>query len=148
MKITDGVLYLHGTIDEFVDLTPYQGANQPGRINLRGVKAINSMGILRFHNFAQSWRDRKIELLECSQVIVDAINTFPGLLGQPPVPSRVSSMLLPFFCGVCGKGTEHLIDTRKVEANRPELISAPVCCRKMDLEGHFEDYFLYLEVLD
>jgi hypothetical protein len=148
IQIKGDVLHIIGEINEFVDLKPYHGPNHPDKINLRGVKLINSIGINRFFEFAMAWGNRKIQLLECSQVIIDAINIFPGLLGDPPVPSRVRSVVLPYYCNLCGKGQEFLIDVAALDISKPESLPAPTCCEKMELDGLFEDFFLFLECDD
>lgn len=149
IQIKDDILYISGAINEFTELKPFYGQSHPEKISLRGVKSINSMGIHRFYEFASTWGSRKIQLVECSPVFLDAINTFPDLLGSPSDSKRVRSVILPFFCNQCGRSNDHLIDVWTIDSSNPESLPGPECClQKMELDGLFEDFFLFLECND
>ncbi len=136
-----GTWILSGVIDESADLSFLERLTVPARLNLRGVRRINSYGV-------RSWIEavRRIppaigfELVECPPSVVDQINMVAGFLGR----GRVTSFFAPMICDRCGSEQEELFQTEDYRrAGRLPEVKCPKCGATMQLDDLEEQYLLF-----
>lgn len=133
----DGVA-LVGVIDETADLSFFERLTATTRVNLRGVRRINSYGV-------RAWIEGvrrvppgvSVELHECSPAVVDQLNMVAGFVGR----AKVISFYAPMACERCGHEKEQLFDVAEYR-KRGQLpaVSCPRCAAAMqvdDLEDHY-----------
>jgi hypothetical protein len=116
--MSDGTLTIHkkgdmyvveGTMDGEADFQSLVDVAPPLKLNLKGVKKINSMGILRFLRFIAQWGQKPLECHECSAEFTDVVAMFPAVLGSQKTQGKIISFYAPFSCEQCHKGSEYLM---------------------------------------
>jgi hypothetical protein len=136
-----GTWVLAGIIDESADLSFLERLSGPARLNMRGVRRINSYGV-------RSWIEavRRVplavafELVECPPSVVDQINMVAGSTGR----GRVSSFYVPMICDQCGCEREELFLTEdfRREQRLPD-VKCPKCATVMTVDDLEEQYLLF-----
>ena len=93
---TNLTLQFSGTIDEDVEFpTVEPGKYQQITLDLKGIKAINSVGIREWLNWIRPLADgSKFVLENCPKAMVFQFNMVEGFL---PPGARVSSFFVPFY---------------------------------------------------
>ena len=95
----DLVLKFTGTIDEDVEFPAVEGAPGNIRIDLQGVKSINSVGIREWLNWIKPLSEKsKIVLENCPKPLVFQLNMVEGFL---PKNGTITSFYVPYFCEKC-----------------------------------------------
>ena len=93
---TNLTLQFSGTIDEDVEFPSVEpGKYHQINLDLKGIKAINSVGIREWLNWIRPLADQSKFVLEnCPKAMVFQFNMVEGFL---PPGSRVSSFFVPFY---------------------------------------------------
>lgn len=142
--------HLIGAIDEFADLQQLVTTTDPVlKINLRGIKSINSLGLRKFIELMRELGNRAVEFVECSAVFVEAVNTVPLAVGGQKRIGRIKSVLAPMNCeGQHRQGVVMQIASVGIEDGMVTLpaTTCPVCRTPQFLEGGLEpdDYLFFL----
>ena len=133
-----GGMSLYGIIDEHADLSFFERLHGTTRINLRGVRRINSYGV-------RSWieavrrvpANADVELVECPPSVVDQMNMVAGFVGR----AQVISFYAPMACERCGHEKEALFSVADYQlAGQLPAVPCPKCAAPMqvdDLEDHY-----------
>jgi hypothetical protein len=100
VRTADGVQHLVGVLDERVKLAlvvvvPPDG---PLKLNLQGIRAVNSLGLRGMMDFMAKLEGREVELHEVSAPFVEAVNTLPEIVGGQEHVDRIKSLMLPLTC--------------------------------------------------
>lgn len=132
-----------GVIDEHADLSAIPSIETKTRINLKGVRRLNSVGIRNWVDTMRALTDnaRSVEFVECSSSIIDQLNMISGFLAHAPVKSFYGPMLCPH----CDTETNHLFDAGECrQIDRLPKVSCPSCKLPMELEDDEDTYLLFL----
>lgn len=129
---------LYGVIDENADLSFFARLHGTTRVNLRGVRRINSYGV---RTWIESVRrvpaDANVELVECPPALVDQMNMVAGFVGR----AKVITFYAPMACERCGHEMEALFDVAEYQrAGLLPVVPCPKCASPMhvdDLEDHY-----------
>ena len=137
----DGIT-LVGIIDETADLSFFARLSAPTRVNLRGVRRINSYGV---RTWIESVRrvpaGVAVELVECSPSMVDQLNMVAGFTGR----AKVISFYAPMACDGCGHEMEQLFSVAEVRQHqRLPLVSCPRCATAMHIDDLEDHYLLFV----
>jgi hypothetical protein len=90
------VVKISGVIDEDTDFSKVDiRAAASLRLDLSGIKSINSCGIRDWIKWLSSSAAQAVVFHDCPKVIVDQINMVQGFL---PANGRVTSFYVPYFC--------------------------------------------------
>jgi hypothetical protein len=137
----DGTWELTGVIDEGADLAFLERLAGPSRLNMRGVRRINSFGVRAWIEAVRRVPpDVSLELVECPPSVVDQINMVAGFAGR----ARVVSFLAPMICDACGHEKEELFQTADYQRERrlPD-VACPSCGALMQIDDLEEQYLLF-----
>ncbi len=100
----DGTFEFTGPINETFDASSLSKTANPLRLNLAGVTTINSVGVALFVKFVDSWQGRRVEYHHCPEILIDAMQMLPALLGPEENTARIVSYRWPAVCTKgCGK---------------------------------------------
>ncbi len=110
LELADGVYHLSGILDEYADFSALIPVSEPLKLNLKGIKQLNSIGIRNMLEFLKKTGSMRIEYYECPSEYVDQINMIPALLGFGEQKGEVKSLFIPFECQKC----DHAEDTLKL----------------------------------
>lgn len=148
VKEDAGERHLIGSIDESADLQPL--LEVPGvvtKINLREIRAINSLGLRKFLELMRAFGSRAVEFHECSAVFVEAVNTIPLTVGGQKHIGRIKSVVVPMTCEDQHRhGVVVAVKDIRVSGETVTLphLSCPVCRTPQFIEGGVEpDDFLF-----
>ena len=111
------------------------------RLELSGVRRINSAGVREWVNFIKDLSGKaQVELVECSPPMVDQLNVFANFSGD----ARVVSIQAPFLCIDCDEDASVVIDI----TGSPKLPPASPICKKcgqeMEFDNLIEFYFQFI----
>jgi hypothetical protein len=137
------MLMLHGVIDEHAELSFFPTLRGYVRINLKGIRRINSFGV-------RSWIEaiRKVpptvqfEFVECPPPVVDQMNMVAGFLGR----GKVASFYAPMVCEPCDSEEDHLFqvaECRKIGGKLPDVACAK-CGKTMEVDDLEDQYLLFV----
>jgi hypothetical protein len=135
-----------GTLDEHVDFSALMSADPELRLNLSGVKRINSIGLRNFMMFLKSWGKGEYAFIDCPVEFVDQINLVPSILKMGG-SGWVESCQTPVVCRSCGKDAEILVAMNPRPNRAPPAIrqACSVCGGALELAT--EGYFNFLQFL-
>jgi hypothetical protein len=133
-----------GVIDENADLAPLTHlAGKPVRINMRGVRRINSFGV-------RSWIDAirrippssRLSIVHAPPPVVDQCNMVNGFVGH----GKLESFYAPMTCTECDEQVDQLFETAACRANGGRLPQTPCprCGRPMEVDDLEEQYLLFV----
>ena len=108
LELKDGTFFLSGVLDEYADFSSLLSVSEPLKLNLRGIKQLNSIGIRNMLEFLKKTGSKRIEYYECPSEYVDQINMIPALLGFGDQKAEVKSMFIPFECKKCDHAEDML----------------------------------------
>ena len=117
-------MMFEGTIDEDVVFPPVDaGRFKKIVLDLKSIKAINSVGIREWLNWIRPLAEKADFVLEnCPKAMVFQFNMVEGFL---PPKSTVASFFVPFYCEKCDKEDSILFNVGKeVKANAGQLTFA------------------------
>jgi len=142
----DGVdhVSLAGVIDENADLALLTTlGGRPVRVNLRGVRRINSFGV-------RAWMDAirkiphatKLTFVQCPSPVIDQCNMVTGFLGH----GTLESFYAPMACPECDEQVDQLFETTTCRANAGKLPETPCprCSRPMEVDDLEDQYLLFV----
>lgn len=149
-------LVLKGYLDEDTDLPPPETFKNSHHltVNFRMVKAILSIGIKKWINFADQIEQiphLNIDFTDCSKQVVDQINLVEGFL---PENAKVKSIFVPIFCEKCNRAFKVLRETENITSEIHDVIktmdgidceSFPDCKRDYALEVNPRNYLRFLK---
>jgi class 3 adenylate cyclase len=93
-----------GPINETFDVSMITPASGPLKLRLAGVTNVNSVGVALFVKFVDSWQGRPVEYHECPEILIDAMQMLPALLGPESNTARIQSFRWPVQClQSCGR---------------------------------------------
>ncbi len=136
-----GTWNLAGVIDEGADLSFLERLSGPTRLNMHGVRRINSYGVRAWIEAVRKVPvDVAFELIECPPSVVDQINMVAGFTGR----GRVTSFFAPMICDKCGCEKEELFLTEDYRSRRrlPD-VKCPRCAAVMQVDDLEEQYLLF-----
>ena len=113
--LKDGVLYAPEKIDESVQLPPVDALPDPIRINMAGLRTINSYGTRRLLGLIRGLGSRRFVYLDCPSVFVDTLNIVRDLLGEDQDPRVVQSFSVPLYCDSCSTYSSVLVQHAAVK---------------------------------
>lgn len=97
-KSADGRLELSGPINESFAAGKIPLGEGTLRLGFKGVTAINSVGVALFVKFVDSWGARPVEFHECPEILIDALQMLPAMLGPEDNTARIRSFRWPATC--------------------------------------------------
>ncbi len=132
---------MRGEINETSDLRLIFQRTGDIRIDLAGVAAINSSGVLAWMNAHRS-RNKSVRLVfeRCSPPIVNQVSMIRDLLSS----GEVVSVQLPYFCGTCEKEVLTVLDTRGTKLRQIPVEHCPRCNRELEFSEIPELYLGFL----
>ena len=138
------VVTLTGVVDENSDLALMNtlGA-RPVRINMRGVRRINSFGVRVWMDVIRRVpRDTPITFVQCPPPVIDQCNMVQGFLGH----GTLESFYAPMTCAECDEQIDQLFETAACRANggKLPLTPCPRCGRPMEVDDLEEQYLLFV----
>lgn len=143
----DGAHVLDGAFDTNCDFAPLLKKPPPLILDLRGIQAVNSVGIRRWLEFLQAWGKKDLELVGCTPPFVSMLNSVPPAAGWKPRAGCVRSVLVPYSCELCNlyMETEVALSILKQDTGNVEL--PDVICRSCGAEARLvadtDEYFLF-----
>jgi len=149
MALQNGVYHLKGCFDEIAEFDKLLTLpDTPLKLNLRGIDAINSLGLRRLIVFTKNFGEREMELHDCPPVFVEAVNVIPLAVGGQSKIQRIKSLYLPFHC----KGDHEKEFTVPLSAIQVgdtvavPTIDCPACRLPMtpDLDTDLDEFFFFL----
>ena len=147
-------LVFEGSIDEDVKFPAIDPAIHPNvRIELQGVKTINSVGIREWLNWIRPLSEAaRITLVRCPKALVFQLNMVEGFL---PKSGRVESFYVPYFCEKCDKEQNVLFTVGKEASAGPagpavnfDLAAAKLCPEaacELEMDASEAKYFQFLK---
>ncbi len=140
----EDLVTVSGVIDENSDLGPLARlGDRPVRVNLRGVRRINSYGV-------RTWIDAIRAIPATTQLlfvhapppVVDQCNMVSGFLGH----GALESFYAPMTCAECDEQIDQLFETEACRANGGRLPATPCprCGRGMEVDDLEEQYLLFV----
>jgi hypothetical protein len=148
VSIEHGIVRLSGHLDETVDFGSLHAAHGALKISFRDVISISSIGLAKLMNFVDLLSGRDIEFHECPEIVVDAINTIPRLLGPKRDAKIVKSLYFPYSCGTCRHEMQQLVLTAQLVTQGRSVFFPPATCPRcstlMRLAADPMDYFAFL----
>jgi hypothetical protein len=146
VRLEKGMYILAGDMNEFADFSQLLDADPPLRLNLRGVRRFNSVGIRNFLFFLGKWGDKDIEYHECPSGFIDQVNFIPEIVGSQG-PAAIKSLFVPYACDVCSHEEEilgRIADFGEVAQGKdPPTRVCPKCKGTMQITTLA--YFAFLE---
>jgi hypothetical protein len=140
-------LRLHGVIDEHADLGFLAHVTGHIRLNLRGVRRINSYGVRAWiEHVRRVPQDTQIEFVECPPPVVDQMNMVSGFLGR----GKVTSFYAPMACERCDVEEDHLFqvaDCHKAGGKLP-AVACSSCGKPMEVDDLEDQYLLFVREKD
>ena len=148
------VIVLEGSIDEDVKFPAVDASKHAAiRVDLQGVKTINSVGIREWLNWIRPLAEaRPVTLSKCPKALVFQLNMVEGFL---PKNGTVDSFFVPFFCEKCDKEQSVLFTVGKEVTAGPsgpnltfDLKAAKLCAEaecEMEMDASEAKYFQFLK---
>jgi hypothetical protein len=139
----DDTIRLHGVIDEHADLAFLAELTGHVRINLKGVRRINSYGVRAWIENVRRVPERTtIEFVECPPPVVDQLNMVAGFLGR----GKVSSFYAPLTCEACDLEQDQLFHVADCQEQGGKLppVACPSCGQPMEVDDLEEQYLLFV----
>jgi len=134
---------LFGIIDEHAELTFFGELHGHVKLNLKGVRRINSFGV-------RSWidairrvpSDALVEFIECPPPVVDQMNMVAGFLGR----GKVASFFAPMACEHCDVEFDHLVTVAECRKNGNKIptVRCPKCGKPMEVDDLEDQYLLFV----
>jgi CheY-like chemotaxis protein len=151
LRPSDGggcLVTLHGDFAESVDfklllegLAPYSEVE----LDLFNVHRVNSIGQMRWNEFARALDDKKVSFLRCSVEFITHAAMTSGMLGK----GRVESLVAPYMCASCGANELRLLQMAAVLADKhkptPPSMRCPTCGGELEFDDIPERYFSFLD---
>lgn len=139
-----------GDIDETTDLSAVLAlTDRPLRLNFRGVKYVNSIGLGQLIRFSEALAQRDVEFWELSPALVEAVNVMPVVIGGQSKIGRIKSACVPLTC----VGRHPVVKTILIEdlnIQQGNIALPDMTCIKcsmplgMDEMADPSDYFFFL----
>jgi eukaryotic-like serine/threonine-protein kinase len=136
-----GTWNLAGVIDESADLAFLERLSGSVRLNMRGIRRINSYGVRAWIEAVRRVPEGvSLELVECPPSVIDQINMVAGFTGR----GKVSSFYAPMICDECGCEKEELflVEDFRRERRLP-AVKCPRCGAGMQVDDLEEQYLLF-----
>lgn len=129
----DGVFYVSGKIDEFFDFQVFlDSKNEELIIDLKGLKAINSIGIKGWLLMNKNIKGKNGTLRNLPFFLVDQMLMIDNLRGE----FKIESIKLPYFCEGCDDEVQFDFMVKDIKENGiPEIKKCPEC----DSEASFDE---------
>ncbi len=128
-----------GAVDENLDTDLVKQVPQGAIVvlNLKGVRRINSLGMLSWRNLmtALSRVARAIYIEECTSMMVGHTSTVAGFMGR----AQLLSVCPPYYCESCGASKEVTLSIAEVELML-ESMACDKCGKTMLLDDVTENY--------
>lgn len=117
-------------------------------VDLKDLKAINSLGVRNFHSWIKKVQCQKLRFLYCPRVFINQMNLVEGFL---PEKSEIESFFVPYYSETTGEDlmvlfTKFLEYTKvdgKVVLKIPEMKDSQGV--KMELDTFADQYFKFLK---
>ncbi len=140
-KSADGRLELTGPINETFAAPKIPGGQEPLMLGFGGVTAINSVGVALFVKFVDSWGSRPVEFHECPEILIDALQMLPAMLGPEDNTARIVSFRWPTSCVKGCAKSQPLVLAADLEFAESEVTTktlCPTCKGALTLKGNFD----------
>lgn len=138
---------LSGVIDEHADLGFMHELSGNVRLNLKGVRRINSFGVRAWIEAVRRVPEgTKVEFVECPPPVVDQMNMVQGFLGR----GLVTSFYAPLVCERCDTEKDHLfqVDECRAAGGKLAAVPCPKCGQPMEVDDLEEQYLLFVREKD
>lgn len=138
---------LEGVIDEKSQLQElFRDTQDRIFINLKGVRRINSYGIMEWVKALKKIPDtKKVFFVECSPSMIKQFNLISNFAG----PGEVVSLLAPYRCEGCGFEEEKLLVVEEYFNMLEEMKAPTFQCLRCGSEIKFDDieerYFQFIQ---
>jgi hypothetical protein len=140
VESTDGRSHnLIGVVDENADLSFFGQLAGHAKLNVKGVRRINSYGVRAWIEALRTIPPTTAyDFVECSPPLLDQPLPVAGFQGK----GKVISFYAPMVCPACGHESDQLHDVSTVvrNAGRIPKIPCPDCGRTMELDDLEERY--------
>lgn len=134
---TGWLVQVSGAITERADFRALTGLAEtaPLCLDLARVEQINSCGVREWIHFVRRLSDLEhpFELVQCSPAIVRQINMISNFCGT----GAVRSVLLPYYCGACGREETRLLELPP--RGRRADIEPSIACGGCGQAAEFDD---------
>jgi len=136
------VVTINGVIDENADFGALQRLAGRVRIDLRGVRRLNSFGCRLWVDAVRVLAARaKVSFVACSSAIIDQLNTTYGFLGS----ATVESFIGPMRCDACDAEFDHVFEARACIADEGlPAVACTSCGKRAELDDVEDRYLMFL----
>jgi len=149
VKGSDCYLKMEGNFDEKMSLPAIDETFEVIHFDLKGLRAINSVGIKNWLNWVNSLKTEKFSFSNCPVSFIMQANMVEGFL---PQGSSVSSFVVPYYCEVCDEEARHLfspadvtVENDQVHFNTPHPKCEKGC--ELELDVNEKKYFKFLSII-
>lgn len=131
-KVT--TIYLKGSLDEYSSALDSVEVNPSFdlHLDLKELKAINSLGIRNFRDWIFSVNCQRLKLFYCPRVFVNQLNLVDGFM---PPKTEIESFFVPYYSEHTGEETQVLF-TRYLEFRYDRGFLKLFVPKVQDSEGH------------
>lgn len=143
-------IQLQGSLNEYSSALDGVVVNPSFDLNvdLKGVKAINSLGVRNFHAWVKNIKCQRLRFFYCPRVFINQLNLVSGFL---PDKAEIESFFVPYFSEATGedamvlftKYLEYKKEDGKVTVKVPEHFDSQG--NKMELDAFADQYFKFLD---
>src|SRR5262245_2535056 len=113
-----------GLVDEHADFTAISDIRGRVRLDVRGIRRINSYGCRKWMDALRALCTRgSVTVVAASPAVIDQLNTTYGFLGAATVESFVGVMR----CEPCDDTFDHVFDSRTVADRGLPPVNCPKC---------------------
>lgn len=118
-------------------------------LDLRGLEAINSLGVRNFHSWIKKVQCQRLRLFYCPRVFINQVNLVERFL---PAKAEIESFFVPYYSETTGEDAMVLftkfLEYKKVDGkvvmSIPEALDSQGV--KMEMDAFADQYFKFLEV--
>lgn len=136
-------LTLRGRIDETCDLSSIFSRSGEITLDLEGVAAINSSGVMRWCSARQAGsKDLVLRTERVPPPMLALLNITSGLIEA----SEVVSVLAPYYCELCDKEKLEPLDAAAAAARTAPAPVCQLCGGQLELDQYSQAHFDFLRV--
>lgn len=147
IRKVDGIFHLEGVITDTSELDFFLGEPPPLKIDVSGLKGLNSFLVGRWIDLFRRWGNKPFELHSCTPEFLVFVNLIPSTLGEPRRVGSVKSLYVPCQCKKCQAEKSILTSVeRLVVKNEKVEVPALLCpkCGSPCIPLVDDDYFAFM----
>lgn len=139
----DTRLKVWGHIDETCDLLPIFSTGGQVHVDLEGVVAMNSAGVMRWYAARKAGSsEQQLRIEKVPPPMLTLFNITAGLVEA----SEVGSVVAPYFCTSCDKERLEVLDAGLLASKGTPARSCSSCGSELELDQYSEAFFDFLRV--